>query len=1154
MKQVRLIAYRNATTSSTTETSYELDLQENPSVSLNFQFSDIKEPETRKASYSQTFKLPFTDNNNEFFQNWFNVNLDTLVFTTRKKFTATLFVGATPQFEGIIQLKAVYQKSQLYEVVLMSNAADLFTIVGQKKLRDIYRNSNGSWNEELNHTYTQTNIVNSWNGTSSAFQNLAGASLQDSTGGVQKVMYPMSLTKPNFYYDVYDPYYLNMTQADMENTSIFPDTYLDAQTKMVELTQLRPAVQIRTILERLFIEAGFTWTSTFLDSVYFRKLFMTTCGHLGEASIPCSNTTSQPGGEMTVGNSTTFGTYTADNNDPIFPEEITQTVLANTTSGWECILDYLDIWNEQYNYFEKKFVTMQTIQVTTILSLTNVSNLLNSPIIWSVWLAECDENGVETGATFGIPAGLPFFPDTSDYDMTLEQMFTLSLNEMGVGQFAKIKMTLENAKAYGGDATIVYGSGQLTCANVYSKISLNWLPFNQGPLNGEVNVPFCIDETILQKDFLSDLIQRFNLIVLSDPNSPTNLIIEPYDDYLDGGSILAWSKKLDTSKEIIIKDTTSIQKKTLIYTDQEDVDLGNKSVKEEYPDTNVYGHYRRDNETNDFATGEMKTKTIFSPFINQKVYAKSDTNLPTQIPNMTVQYEFTYKAVDNGFENSVAETKPKLFYYCGTPTAVLGIDGNALSGGYNMHHQNVADAEIDVYNFTTYPVCSPFDIIPSSNVYTMTGANKSLYWNDNPPPPSDLTVFNVDNETNSWFQNSLYGLYWKNYIDNLYHQQARIMECYLNLDEVDIHNFSFNDQVFIKDSYWRVLDIKNYQVGQEASTKVTLLKVIDELTSTDCDYVVGSLNGSNLFFGFFYYWCPASNPGCTPTITMGSDLSGLATTQECCEGVGGSIWDIADLSSYNVGAGLFPCQYNSGSLPIRLRSLFAGSALVSQLNIRNIFANKLGTLEKPLIIGSNTGKDSQAILPYYADDYVIKYNTQRKKTPRLLGEVHRIVMTGFTEGNTRGYAHPHGTNNVPPLPIPNNSNMLVRVNGIVTVVGGTSSTYVVGTTDSFGYYTSFVNRSGTIVQQGTAGGTNEFNLHEGVFPTTCTLNIVNDADGFLEFGLDDDQTDTKRIWSLSIEISVQRLQNLIIEYKAKYALYQNSNNIAFQDGKLLVWN
>ena len=134
---IRLVAYRKATSAATSDTAYNLDLQETPSISLNFQFSDIKKPESRKGSYSQTFKLPFTDNNNEFFQNWYGVNLSTLVYSTRKSFDAILYVGTVPQFEGQLQLKSVYKKAEFYEVVLMSNTATLFSEIGEKKLKDL---------------------------------------------------------------------------------------------------------------------------------------------------------------------------------------------------------------------------------------------------------------------------------------------------------------------------------------------------------------------------------------------------------------------------------------------------------------------------------------------------------------------------------------------------------------------------------------------------------------------------------------------------------------------------------------------------------------------------------------------------------------------------------------------------------------------------------------------------------------------------------------------------------------------------------------------------------------------------------------------------------------------------------------------------------
>ena len=87
----------------------------------------------------------------------------------------------------------------------------------------------------------------------------------------------------------------------------------------------------------------------------------------------------------------------------------------------------------------------------------------------------------------------------------------------------------------------------------------------------------------------------------------------------------------------------------------------------------------------------------------------------------------------------------------------------------------------------------------------------------------------------------MYGLYWKQYLDGVYGVDARLMECYLNLNEVDIFNFKFNDEVFIKDTYYRIIEISNYQVGAKASTKVKLLKSLDTIsTGNDCGYVLGN--------------------------------------------------------------------------------------------------------------------------------------------------------------------------------------------------------------------------------------------------------------------------------------------------------------------------
>ena len=894
---------------------------------------------------------------------------------------------------------------------------------------------------------------------------------------------------------------------------------------------------------------------------------MTTGNHLAEAGLPVTDSSSQQGGSFTVGNSSDWGyTLNWEPGEEIDPAELATHVQANMISGYDCIGGDVSGWNPVWDYFKREYETQMVITVNHRLSLYNMVEsqpptytnppFEGLPIRFKAWLqrfVETDESGdpvyaEDPDVTYGDPIYIEIStsPVTDDFDGTMS--YQLDLTAIPPGQAARIKVTIENMKPSSGANNVHFGEGNpFTCADLYSKIQVTWPAWNEGAYNQTINVPGCIDESILQKDFLIDIIQRFNLVIIPDKDNPTNLIIEPYNDYLDGGTIKSWSNKLDTSKEIIVKDTTSIQKHTIHLTDQEDVDLGNKTIKEKVQSANVYGHYKRTQDTNEFAQGELKNKSIFAPYINGKVQQNEENQLLTQLLNMAVHYEFTYKLVEGGAENPIEATKPKLFYYCGTPTTVLGGDGNALSGGYNMHHQPSSNSVIAVYNFTTYPLCTPYDITPSSNEYTLTQANKSLYWNANPPLCGDLSVFNYANDTGSWFDNSLYGLYWKSYLDGIYSPDSRIMECHLKLDEVDIHNFNFNDEIFIKDSYWRIINIHNYQVGQGVSTKVTLLKITDTVTPEDCDYVVGTdSSGSNSFFGLFYYWCPDTEPNCTPSVS--SPYLGLMAPTSCCEGVGGQSLTFFTL---NATSGLYPCMANTGSFPLKLKDVFALESILSLGQTKTIFNGLIG--KQPFRIGSDTSRFSSSILRPQKDDIIIKYKTRQQRGPKIQGEMHRMILTGFTEGTTRGYAFPEGSRNTKSLVIPNNTNMLIRVSGIVTVIGGKSSTYVVGTTDSFAYYTSFVNKLGTVVQQGTAGGTNEFNLHEGVFPTTCTLNIVSN-NGALEFGLDDDQTDTKRIWQLTVDLSVQEIHALTFPVSSDYAIFQNADNILFENGSLLLWN
>ena len=1156
--KLRLVAFRPATSSATSDTTYNLDLQEHPSISLNFQFSDIKEPETRKANFSQTFKLPFTDNNNEFFQTWFNVNLETLVFTTKAKFNAALYVGTVSQFEGFIQLKAVYQKAQMYEVVLMSNTADLFSVIGEKPLKDVFLNDDGSYSDELNHTFNDDNIKYSWSGTTTDFKNTNLVSLQDADAGVQKVMYPTSVTHPSFFYAA-NGFYLSMSQLSVDTLGLNL-----ASIFMTPIEQFRPAIQLRTLFKLIFARSGFSYTSAFIDSTgdyasenYFGKLFMTTCNHLADSGTPTTLTGEVPPGTMQVGVSGEGGLY-SEVHDSLDCSEIDFVPYPVDT----ICDDDSEIWNTDFDYFTKEHETMTSIYFRTRYYVSNLNGCSGDPTI-TIILQGFDVDGLITGTpntpipdtiystTFVGVAESTLIAPTSG---TITQY--LDISNMPIGASARILFKRSNFKPFIANAlpTVfklgIETSFPLPCS-MESYAQITWSTYNIGVFERIINIPACIDDSILQKDFLKDIIQRFNLIILTDPADASNIIIEPYNDYLPKGSIKHWTEKLDTSKEIIIKDTTSLQKKTINLTDLEDNDLLNKEFKENQPNINVFGHKKITETNNDFAKGELKNDAIFSPYINAKVYAGANTSA-SLLSNMTVQYEFSYQETDeeNVTENPLTETKPKLFYYNGSATTVKNVSGETVT--YYIHWQPAEEFAINAYGFTTYPVCTPFDITPVDDAYTLTPDTKSLYWSHVPPLVGDLDIFNYIGEQGTWEKNTLYGLYWEKYLNSIYGVGARIMEAYIMLDAVDIFNFKFNDEIFIKDTYWRIIKIHNYQVGGTVSTKVTLLKVIDSLVLNEgCDYVLGyDADGYNTVYGQYYIWCSSDDADCTPDTTS-SDQLGIYVQIACCNAIGGT--PMTNMTEQE-DAGLYPCGFTGSPLPFRLRSLLNSTSIQSEGQARTIISSKIGGRNIPLIKGTATTKLNPPILPYFGDDIVIKYNTKNKGVPQLNGESHRIVISGYTEGDTRGYAYAEGIA-VTKIYIPIDSNMIIRVKGIATVIGGTSTTYTLGTTEAFAYYTAFKNLNSTITQLSTVGGREEFSITEGANPTTCTLNIAEDAStGELQFGLDDSQTDTKRVWALTVDLDVQQLINLQFPYGENWALWQDGHYIQLQNYDLLLWN
>jgi hypothetical protein len=111
---------------------------------------------------------------------------------------------------------------------------------------------------------------------------------------------------------------------------------------------------------------------------------------------------------------------------------------------------------------------------------------------------------------------------------------------------------------------------------------------------------------------------------------------------------------------------------------------------------------------------------------------------------------------------------------------------------------------------------------------------------------------------------TLWDRYWREYIAEIYDDEQKIMEAYFQLDVTDVFGLKFNDKIWIKDSWWRVIELTDYIVADEQVTKCKLMRLLD--IGALCQYTPSTINVST---------------GAVEFLDYDGDTS--YGSQECCE-------------------------------------------------------------------------------------------------------------------------------------------------------------------------------------------------------------------------------------------------------------------------------
>ena len=251
-----------------------LDLYENdlPKITLQFDSFETFQP---VSSHSQTFRVPATDNNYQFFKTAFDVNGYDFDVTTRKE--AQILVDGNEIVSGELRLTKIYNredKASDYEVVFFGEVRDLATKLGNKNLNELDLS-------ELDHSMSMLNVTTSWLAYPTVKDRFNNNYTSTLTTGFKdgNVLYPLV----DFGND-YDPDELteniaisvgsskHITQGDL---SIVPNA------ERIWADRFKPMIRAKYLLDKIFEEAGFTYTSNFLTAALnpFQRLYVSAWGN-----------------------------------------------------------------------------------------------------------------------------------------------------------------------------------------------------------------------------------------------------------------------------------------------------------------------------------------------------------------------------------------------------------------------------------------------------------------------------------------------------------------------------------------------------------------------------------------------------------------------------------------------------------------------------------------------------------------------------------------------------------------------------------------------------------------------------------------------------------------------------------------------------------
>ena len=694
------------------ELAYVLDTMGGTDIAVTYSIGDIEDVTKQRGSFSKTITLPNTPTNRACFAYAYNIQSFVGGFQPNKRIRAAMWEDGVQVFSGVLQLLSMSKTkgTVTYEVGLFTDNVSLFKAIEGNML------VNTAGVTGMNHTPTSGHVSGTWT----------------SSGALSS----------GYVYGVVDA--AGFTDILNQGGGWFQAPWW----------RLGPSIYVKKMVDLIFAEAGFRYSSTFFNSSLFNKLVIPYAAGTMPVNLSGSNILAQSTGNTNI--------FLLTNYTLNFPKD-TPAPFYDNPGYWVA---------SSSTFVAPATDTRWNIDINFTLSGSFVSPGGQHRFVCSMSVRNL------TAGTDNAVIG--------NFDVVNNQATKITFENITIpaNTTANIGFRVEDIR-----------SGVTQPYTLLSGATVQWTCLENPSNIGVLDMRTALPADVKQSDLLQDLQKMFNLQFMPDPQDPKLLYIEPWKDFYSSGSVVDWSQKSDENAEQVLTNGDPNAYTNIIFKYKDMGDYLSKTYKQSYPLAREGYGGRIFNTGNFYGKGDKVVETLCGTLIPASFSTDKIVGRTWDIDGTLASG--TIKPLQTGYrlaQYNLIEGQTEWAYQ-------YGVSGNtALSVG-----------------ILKMPFVSHIDNPYAPNVDLTFGQPRLVYYN----------AVNASGNPFAYTNNNLYNNYWLNYINETVSQEALQLELTMLLSSVDIYQLDFRKPVYYGGIRWRLLEIRDYLVGQMKPCRVTLRRILN---------------------------------------------------------------------------------------------------------------------------------------------------------------------------------------------------------------------------------------------------------------------------------------------------------------------------------------